>query len=188
MKIRYIALTHCDCAGYHGALCFELVLGGQLDISVHDAVMLIDNTIIDYGLKTPLILLDGRVPAEFDSEDVLEFATVMRSKGFGLIGKTWGSAYPRWFPVCSYHVAAVGNAAWMNFPVEELQYVPASEDALAEPFIQSCNVAALKVIQLAGKNPRPLTELFGFVAKAAYCWGILSPAKWEYHITLIKDN
>lgn len=183
MKLGHIAVTLCDTLGYHGAHCVELTLGGQLDAPLVQIALLVDAALAEHHVKAPLIVFDGFASSDYDPQEALELAQVLRSKGYTLLGKTHGALYPRWLPLMNYSVAIVDNLPWATYGVNEVIYQPREGDLLVEPFVGAGNAQAVKAISLP--TQRDPAELAAFRAGATYPWNILISPKFTYVEVLV---
>ena len=184
MNLRHVALVPCELLAAHGAMCVELVLGGQLAVSLLDVVKLIDQTVAEHRIKTPIVVVDGRVPDERDPDDVLELVQVLRRKQYNVFGRCGGSRYPRWLTECTRTEVMVTNEGWLEFQCDELQYIPPLEGPLLEPSVGAA-AAAIKTIYV-GNRIAPAT-LFEFLALAQFPWQLALPPKLQYAVVLLKE-
>lgn len=182
MKVGHLAFTYVDGGGWHGLPCLELVLGGQLQVSLMDVIGAMDDARETLWLKTPrMVVIDGTATHDNDPSEVLELVQVLHSKGVLVMGKSDGTVYQRWMEGLRYTVAVVRDR-WLGYKVTELQYRPAAEDKLKEPPSEG---DMLRHLVLTGK--RGLVEITDFQYQSQYVWGVLVPKKWEYNVLLLKD-
>ena len=185
MNVRHMIVTPCDLLYAHGAIVIELAVGGQLVASVLEVVQLIDKTVREMQIKSPIVVIDGSVPDDRDPEDVLELIQVLKRKGMAVFGKTSGAVFPRWCAECNRVAAIVTNEAWLGYRCDEVQYIPPLEGPLSEPRLEYAH-EALKSIQVARKIPP--AQLFNFLSEAAYPWQVLSEPKYQYTIVVVKEK
>jgi hypothetical protein len=186
MKLRYACLTQHNDSFLHGASVIELVLGGQLDCTILDLIKLIQYAVTEYGLKTVRVVIDGRVPAEREADDVAEFVQICQSKGYYVIGKSAGHVYPRWLPMCNYVIAMVTNDEWLNYGVNEIEYVPPTDGELKEPIIEKHNAGAIKT--LLPSYAVPSVIMINFQRLAMYEWNFVSFPKYSWVVMLARES
>lgn len=185
MQVRSIALLPNEMLLYHGAMVIELVLGGQLSCDILGLVKLFDQTIAEQRIKSPAVIIDGRVPCERDPDEVLELIQVLKRKHYGVLGKCYGGEFPRWLPECDKSMVMITNDPWLEYQCDEVQYIPPLEGPLIEPQLGAASSALKNLFLSVRYSP---IKVFEFLTQAVFPWQITTQPKLQYALMLLKEK
>lgn len=167
---------------YHGAVGFFLALGekNQKTFSSRDILTEIVNNTNSFALKSPGVIIQDSIP-DHDTE-VTELASVLRDRGYGVIGYTWGKRKPMWLAYCQWNRVTLSEGAkWLGYTVNEIaMYFDKGE---ADIEIPKNNAAAHRML-LVEKKTKPQT-LFQFLMNQPIAWNIVYPPSRTLSVDLL---
>lgn len=179
---------------FRGHVAIEVLLGDNspavasvsnypsIDISIADLMKLIDDSIKEFSLMQPIIIIDARYVSGFDRDETREFALISKQRGMVVIAKLDGLSYQAFAEHANYTVA-YAESGWLNYKANEIVYQQRDGFPFKLPEIYSLNQDARFTIYLDKKESKP--EWMAAYIKQRLPWAIITKPAFTYEVKLL---